>query len=288
MDKLFFDNDKYYYHGELFSGVAFEFKEGDLKQATEYQMGEPLKAYSSEFLADTKGQLRIDSDFLEPENEEDYDPFQCYRGELFNGIAYDFESDGTCSGEILYVEGRSDSCVGYYKTGVLESLELIDSNFAQKFYWYEGKAIKQIEVFERDSFHVDFNFSETGGVTALIIEGNYFGRIKSVKDKLKFNVFEEKDFASDLFAGEHLYVSGSEINEDVFANLLANDGLRKTSKLRICRTPLSLVSLGKLVPLENITELYVESEALTLEDLQNFKSQRPDCFVEFNREEVTA
>jgi hypothetical protein len=134
---------------------------------------------------------------------------------------------------------------------------------------------------------VSVAFNELGEITVLSIDGDYFDRFKLFEDNLKHKIFGDKSFTVDMFGAGYLYISGSSVDEEVFDNLLANDRLVGTSKLRICRTPLTVASLEKLVSIKNIVELYIESETLSFSDLQGFKLQRPDCFVEYNRSEVT-
>lgn len=285
-DILAVENGKYFYQGELFTGIAFVVSEGVVKNAKEYKTGELMGNYSNEYLPNEDNQLKIDSDYLEPENEDDYEPFRCYKGERFSGIAYDFEVEGLCTGEWLYIDGWSDSDVTYYKSGVLEAVELIDDDFSQVYYWYEHGQIKKYEIFERDFFDITLAFEETGELTTLGINGDYFERIKNLSNEMKFCLFEEKDFISGLKGTRYLSVSGSSVDDEVFGSLLTNGGLGLTSKLSICRTSLTVVSLKKLLPYTNINQLFVESESICFEDMKSFKSQRPGCYVEFNRVEV--
>ena len=108
-----------------------------------------------------------------------------------------------------------------------------------------------------------------------------------MKSKLKFKYFNDKYFAVKLSGVEFLYVSGSAIDDEIFDDLLKNDGLRNTSKLHISRTPLTMTSIEKLISLKKLNKLYIDSEILSLEDMKKFKSQRPACYLEFNRTKVT-
>ncbi len=279
------ENGRYYYQGELFTGVSFYLDCCKVERSIEIKSGVLHGEYFNEYLSGLDEAIKIYSDCLKPEDEGEEEPL-CYGEERFSGMAYDFD-DGFCTGELCYTRGWLGSQVGYYKSGVLGSVELIDEDFSQKYYWYADSQVRRYEIFERNSFDVSLGFKENGVITVLSIDEDYFDRVHALKDEIKFYYFFDKNFAVKLTGADYLYISGSAVDDEVFDGLLANDGLSITSKLRICRTSLTTISFDKLIPIKNIVELFVESEAVALEDLHNFKSQRPECFVEFNREEVT-
>ena len=165
-------------------------------------------------------------------------------------------------------------------------MELVGDDFSQKYYWYEQGQIKRFDLFERNSFEVNLNFNEDGLISTLSINGKYFDRVRELREELKFCLYDNKGFPKELTGADYLYLSGSSVDGEVSDNLLENDGLNNTTKLRICRTPLTIESLEQVIPITSITELYIESEIIPLKDMQRLKSQKPDCFVEFNREEV--
>ncbi len=272
---------KSYYEGRVFTGVAVELSGCIVNRAVRYIDGSVDGPYINEYLPAIEHHLIVDFDCLYPEGDEPL----CYNEERFSGLAYEFDGD-VCVGELIYENGWQDSNVTYYKSGRLYSIELIDNDFSQKYYWYESGQIKCFDLFERNIFYVDLNFNEDGLISTLIINGEYFDRIGDIREDMKFSIYDHKTFPDELKGGDYLYLSGSSVDEDVFDSLLANDGLNHTAKLRICRTPLTIESLMKLAPIKNFVELYVESEMITLKDMQSFKLQRPDCFVEFNRKEV--
>ena len=273
---------KFYYEGRVFTGVAIELSGCIVNRAVRYIDGSVDGPYSNEYLPAIEHHLIVDFDCLDPEDEDE--PL-CYNEERFSGLAYDFDGD-VCVGELLYENGWQGSNVTYYQSGNLESVELVDDNFSQKYYWYESGQIKRFDLFERNSFEVNLNFSEDGLISTLSINGNYFDRVGELREDVKFAIYDHKAFPKELMGGDYLYLSGSSVDEGVFESLLENDGLNNTTKLRICRTPLTIGSIEKVIPIKSINELYIESEIVTLKDMQSFKLQRPDCFVEFNREEV--
>lgn len=279
-------NGVYYYRNEPFSGVAFTLNGCDIENVTNIKNGALQGEYSNEYLTCLGELPRVDSNCLEPEDENEEEPL-CYKGKRFSGIAYDFDGD-FCTGELYYVRGWVDSQIEYYKSGVISVIELIDEGFSQKYHWYKNGQIKKYEIYEQGYFEINLTFKEHGDIAAISIDGNHFNRFQMIRDKVKFQSFFNRNFAVNLSGSDYLYVSGSAVNNEVFDDLLSNDGLRKTTKLRICRTPLTAAILDKLVPVKNISELYIESEIISLEAMLRFKLQRPDSFVEFNRTEVVS
>lgn len=269
------------YNGKLFTGVALTVLNGVITKRTEYQEGRRIGDYVNPYFLIDKGALHIESSSMDDEFSE-----PCmYREVEFSGIAYTFDGD-KCLSEKQYQYGWLLSEVTYDAQGDLKELEIISDEFSQKYNWFNRDHIERFEIFEKNNFGISLVFLDTNIITGLSIDGDYFNRIADLGDKVKYHLFDDKVFSFSLVGADYLYVSGSAVDEEVFNNLLADNGLSGTTKLRICRTPLTIESLEKLISFKNIVELYVESEIISIEDLKSFKSQRPDCFVEFNQEEV--
>ena len=62
-----------------------------------------------------------------------------------------------------------------------------------------------------------------------------------IKDRLTLDMFNEKCFAVNLIADEYLFLSGDGVNDDVFSDLLAQDGLNETLKLSVSKTRLTFL-----------------------------------------------
>lgn len=284
-DALSVDSGKFYYEGKLFTGVGFEVTDCTVNRAVKYKDGDAENTYINEHLSTTKHRPAIIFDCLEPEDEMEEEPL-CYKGTRFSGLAYDFDGD-LCVGELLFESGWQGSAMTYYKSGFFDSIEIINDDCAQKYYWYELGQIKRLDLYERNSFDVNLNFNEDGLISTISIDGRYFDRIKEVREELMFCLYDHTGFTKNLSASDYLYLSGSSIDSELFSNLLKSDGLKNTTTLRIFSTPLTIENLEKLIPINNIIELDVESEVITLEEMQKLKSKKPNCLIGFNRKEVT-
>ena len=113
---LSYENGKYFYQNQLFSGIGYHVVDATVEAIGIYEQGSCVADYANEYLPQPIQQFQIDSDYLEPENEDDYEPLMCYEGQRYSGMAYDFHN-GFCTGELLYINGQLSSSVNYYTSG---------------------------------------------------------------------------------------------------------------------------------------------------------------------------
>lgn len=278
------EGGKYLYQGILFTGVAYTVSDCFITSAMEYRNGERVGRYSNEYLPNTVNQPKIYFEYLEPYDDIEPEPVS-YQGEMFSGVGYDFEGD-VFAAETYYKSGMIEAEVSYFRTGVIEAVELFSKDFCQEYFWHENSQIKEFRLFERDSFEIALRFKNTGKLCSLSIDEGYFERIKLLANKVRFNLFDKKRSGEALEIAESLFVSGSAVDDEVFSYLCENDGLRQTSKLNIFDSALTTISLSRLIPYSNVSQVTINSEIITQEEATNFKTQRPDCYVEFDRKEV--
>ena len=279
---LMVEGDKFLYQNENFEGVSLLIVNGLVTQKKLYKDGVFDGNYISPYISVDDLSSHIDSEKLDDEYE---DP--CTQdGSLYSGVAYRFVGD-VCVSELEYKQGWLSAEVNYRRNGDLESIDVGGDDLSQKCSWFEDGNIEEFESFERSSYRSWLKFTKKDVVTTIVIEGDYFNRIEQIKDRLTLDMFNKKYFAVNLIADEYLFLSGDGVNDDVFSDLLAQDGLKETLKLNISKTRLTSLIMEKLIPLKNIGQLIIESEYIDLDCLKSFKSQRPDCFVELNREEVS-
>ncbi len=272
------------FNGEQFSGVAIGFSDCTVSNKMRVDRGVYVGDYEGDLIKINEEQMLVNFSYLEEEEHGPDVPFM-YDGRRFSGIAFEFH-EGICIGEHAYENGwRSDS-VSYRSTGELANFDLMENGFAQRADFYEGGKLKSIYLFEKELFHTTFAFDEIGNVTVINIEGSYFDNIKNYRDRVKCLVPESKKLAH-IKGADFVKLSGEEVDDEVFSSL-CEIGLTYTSKLWIWRTQITAVSISMLTTLKSLKELNVESEILVLDEIKKFKSQCPDCFVEFNREEVKA
>lgn len=277
---------KLFYKGDLFSGVAFTMSEGELVNAIMISKGMEIGSYFPKYLPVSDHRI-IDIELLEPEDDNDYEPFLCLNRERFNGVALEFDGD-LCTGELLFVRGWPDSQVTYYKTGRLESIELAEDGFSQIYQWYENEQLKKYEVTSRNSFSFNLAFNEDGGLSVLGMEGDYFNQVTLISDKLAIPAFKNESFIDDLKASELLSISGISVTDKLFKKLISSGALEQTDNISLFETAVTKESLYLLQEDSRLNKLIIKSNTINLDDVKLFKSDKPDCYVELNREEILA
>jgi len=200
-------------------------------------------------------------------------------------MAYKFDGD-ICISEKRYEFGWLESEVNYRNNGDLESIDIGDDQLSQQCSWFEGGEIKLFQTFERDHFRFWVKFSSADRLSTIVIKGEYFNRIKEIRNKLKLNFFEDRCFVSNLNGSEYLFLSGDGVNDELFKGLASENGLNETSQLSISASQVTFSSLSELPALKSLNNLLIESEIIDLNDLKKLKSKMPHCYMELNRQEV--
>lgn len=277
---------KLFYKNNLFSGIAFTMSQGELVKAIKISEGVEIGQYFPKYLPGYDYRI-IDVDILDPEDESDYEPFLCLNGVRFNGIALEFDGD-FCTGELLFVRGWSDSQVTYYKTGCIESIELIEDGFSQIYQWHENEQLKKYEVTSQNSFSFNLALNEDGYLSALGMEGDYFNQVKLISDKLAIPAFKNEHFIDELKASEFLSISGNSVTDRLFKRLTSSGALQQTDYISLFDTSVTKESLYLLKANSRLNKLFINSNTIKLEDVKIFKSDKPECHIELNREEVFA
>lgn len=277
---------KFFYKGDLFSGVAFTMSEGELANAIEVSEGMEIGKYFPEYFPESDYRV-IDIELLDPEDEDDYEPFLCLNGERFSGIAIEF--DGVfCTGELLYVRGWTDSQVAFYKNGRLESIDLIEEGFSQIYEWDENSDLKKYEVTVRNSFSFNVAFNEDGCLSVLRMEGDYFNQVKLISDKLAIPAFKNDSFIDDSKAASYLSLSGDSVTNEILERLIFSGALEQTEEISLFHTSVTKEGLSLLKENGNLNKLSMKSDTISLDEMKLFKSDKPDCYIVFDNEEVLA
>lgn len=268
---------------QVFSGVALKVDAGIVVDKQLYRNGE---RQDFEFLPPfSKFKSSVeDADFDSLEGIEE--PY-FLNGSEFCGCAYKFDN-GICNSVMQYEFGFAVSDAAYHD-GRLTKLEFSeeDSKFSQAFNWENDGTFSRYRITDQGRFNFSIVFLNSQ-VTTLTIDGQYFDEINNVRDKVSYLDFSESASLKGLAAASCLYVSGSAVDDIMFYGLFENEGLQNTSKLRIARTAITSDTLIKLSDCKRLEYVSVESDVMTSADLREFKRKRPDCSVEFNREEINA
>ena len=283
LSSLTVEENRYFFNGTLFSGVAIGCIECKVKKLVNISEGIYQKPYVGDILQFPSDQPMVDFSCLKEEEAGPDVPF-LYNHARFSGVAFEFDGD-FCVGEYLYEDGWEQDAVSYFKSGKLAAFDLMKGGFSQKVEFYEDSQLKTIYLFERDLFHSTFLLDKDGKVTFINIEGRYFEYVKNYQKKLHYSAFDKASFIA-FECAEKIKLSGSGIS-DIQIQDLCEFAFKGTSMLWLKNSLVTVNGLKMLATVRGLQELNVRSEVITFEEVRTFKSQRPDCHVEFNGEAVT-
>lgn len=277
----FDDSQKVLYSGSVFSGVIVEVVDGVVNSTKLCNQGKVAGDYTLPFPLYETSKLEIDAAFLEGDDE----PFK-FRGKLYDGVAYSFYKGG-CSIVKQYENGEEVS-KAEYSNGILKNLEHTepDDSLVQDYAWDEAGSIKDFSLHAVGKFQMALHFESEHKISLLTVRGDYFQKIEALKNLVLVDRFNSPTFLKAIDAGSKLNISGPSVLDSMFDDFLQGNGLKDTQQLQVYNTSITNESFRKIIGLNGLAELYVESEILTNEDVKQFKLVHPSCYVRFNGEEV--
>ncbi len=278
----FDDFHKVFCDGNLFSGVMVDIVDDMVVAKKLCRGGEVVGEYILPFPLYETSKLEIDAKFLDGDDE----PFT-FRGELYNGVAYFFDTVG-CS-RVKQFENGEEVSKAEYSNGYLKSLEHgePDDSLMQDYMWDEIGRVKHFKLHAVGKFQMALHFESEKKISFLTVHGNYFQEIEALKSLVLVNRFDTPDFLKEISAGVKLNIGGSNITDSMFRDLLQGNGLKDTQQLQIYNTGITNLGFREILGLGKLSELYIESDILTKEEVKLFKLAHPNCYVSFNDEEVT-
>jgi hypothetical protein len=278
MSALQMDSGKVFFKQKAFTGTALEFREYVLASAKKFKEGLPVEYLENDYLEIPEEFIAIDADALTP---VDYVEPAILNGEYFTGISYFFRDD-FCWSESFFIDGNIDSYVGYFASGAMSRLELGSGLLRQNHQWYEDGSVKSFIFSGKTGFHAEMQFDEIGRIQSAQIDGNYFDEIMDFVGEIKFNLLELGDLQKFGGCSERLFLTGDGIDDRVFEMLTGGDKLNGTSIVELYKTTATRRSLTRLLKCKSVQKLVVKTPTISADDCDWFRSQRPDCMVEFS------
>lgn len=203
MSCLTLNKGLYYYNDELFTGIGFEVKGSEVKQRIVIKDGLQSGPYLNEYMPTLEHCLHVNEDALEP-HPSNYDgqPVS-YQNKPFTGIAYEFWKD-FCTSETLRVNGYWDhgrwdnAVITYYISGCFESVYISSDGLHQKYEWNPEGNLKTLMLLKKGFLEIDIECTEDLNLKKVMIGQDYFKNIDLLKNRLKFPVYDNKQFADGL------------------------------------------------------------------------------------------
>ncbi|ASA58208.1 hypothetical protein [Vibrio gazogenes] len=274
----------FFYNNVPFTGVAFLMNDNMLESANEFSDGQMVGEYLFEHFHGFDTKLIIDDELLEPEDEDSYQPFMCLHGDMFTGVSLEFEGD-FCTAEYLYVEGWSDSSIGFDPTGNIEAIEIERPNFSQTFLWNKSGQVERFEI----SYHqssIKLRFDEDGSISVLSICNDYFNQVTLFLSQLLCKLYSDDSFIDTLRIGDFLYLGEGFIDDSIFERIFICDGIKNIKTLYVSDTKITERSVFLLKELPMLENLSINSTLINAEVIREIKLNNPECHIKFNDKEI--
>jgi hypothetical protein len=280
--------DKYFYKGILFTGVGFRVCGEKIEEVLSFEEGICVGPYRSKYFPNEKNIPHIDINYIEFTGEY-LDNYARYKNKYFSGVAYELEyEEKICLGQHLMKDGARVASVGWYLSGQMEALTLIEEDLVQGFGWYEDGSLGGLDIYlkEKDERMI-VTVGEDKQLKTVWIKENYFESIPMYKDRLEFHYLETNNSFEEFSAGSIFTLMDPGVDDVVFYSIASNNGFKNLSDIVISETSLSQETILELVNVKTLKKLTLRDDNRDLLGIaQEFKHQRPDCLVNLNDREI--
>jgi hypothetical protein len=281
--------EKYYYQGILFTGVGFRISGEKIEDNLRFEGGICVGYYTSKYFPNEKDVPHIDIDYIEFTGEY-LDNYALYKNEYFSGVAYELENEQKiCLGQHFMKNGEKVASVGWYLSGQMECLTLIEEDLVQGFGWYEDGSLGGLDIYLKEKKErLIVSLGEHKQLKTVWIKENYFQWLPNYKDRLEFHYFESKNSFKEFSASSTFTLIDPGVDDVVFYAIASNNGLENLSDILISQTSMSEEAILELVNVITLKELSLRDDNCDLLGVaQKFKHQRLDCLVNLNDREIT-
>ncbi|WP_137938531.1 hypothetical protein [Chitinivorax sp. B] len=270
----------FYYLGEKFSGVVIASVD-DFLSISKFSDGRVDLTESLELARQYDEKQLVDFDLLESFSPYDGDeiyssePFE-YKGQLFNGIAFEFNGD-ICVAEKSIVDGLTVSEKAWGQAGDLIEFDGQDGGFWYQCSWYANKQVKYLKVSDRDGFELSVGLSRFGEVSSVAAEGDWRTKCREVSTELF--PLDLNDLVQRRMA-EKLSLSGRGVDDDLVVPLLSADCFQGMNSLLVNNVGLSDSVIVEICSHENVKEVYVrDSDCDRSELVTQIRLVNPRCSI---------
>lgn len=238
-------NEIYYYNGELYNGIAYDVDTNwDSAENIFYKEGKFCNDYINEYFKPPAELLHTLTEQLERDPESYSGEPITLHGTPFTGIAYSFEEE-FCVREFYYHNGWLISEIHYNKSGKITLINISFKDFIYKYVWNQEGDLSEFYIKDA-TFCLKLEYDETMRVKDLTLIGNYFKKIKMIKDIVKFPLIEDETFFKNVTVAESLSINGDSITDHIFDLLSDNNGMCDLKEVNDWGTSLTNSSIEKL------------------------------------------
>lgn len=285
LDALEVLNEKFYYGGGLFSGVAFETSRGHVTGAWEVRHGLKAEEYRNQYLEEVPEGPHIRADIEGFEGDPEYE-ICTFAGKPFEGVLYDFEGI-FCTGESMYLNGAPTVDVGWHRNGALRAYDEFYSGVGGTFEWFDDGRPQRLQVVKAQGVSLGAEFSEVGGLAVLEIAGDFFGAASEVVDRLPFEPIGELSDLTNYGIAPNLLVARAGVGPEVFEALAKDSGMERVKVFRSFATSLGAPQIARLLELPGVERIEFDDQSGELAGvLRDAKRRRPEVLVLYNDTEL--
>lgn len=234
----------YYYKGELFTGIAYDIDELMNSAVIEYyREGKYDGQYVNEYFnAPAEIKHTLDELLKDDPNSYSGEPFT-RNYTPFTGIAYRFEEE-FCVEEKYYDGGYFISKANYNKNGELTVIEVSIDRLFYRYRWLKTGELQSLHITNK-GLEIEVEYDKNKRLESLTLNGDYFKKLKELKELIKLPLVEDITFFKDVTAAETLYLRGNLIDDRLFNMLCENHGMDGVKRLDHRDTALTNASLNK-------------------------------------------
>lgn len=269
-----FIDEKYFFDGDLFNGIAFSIQTTGHVEAHVMKDGVAIRPYRSICLPDNKTYSQVDLTPALALEESEYMHYFKFKNNVYTGVGYFFEGD-FCDGECFVENSITCSNAFWWPNGEIQSYDATNLYFTEMYEWYSSGDLKKITISPTNTslskYHAAIELTEKNEIKKLVAGDGFFETISYVALKSKlppgFGIFDflKKKWASQVF------LAGSDIDFELIDKAYKNESLLNVSSIEFSTNSIIDLDFDKFPNLKELKYFLQNSDANSLNKIENLK-----------------
>ena len=221
-------NGKVYFNNRLFTGVALTAEKSLVVNKKCYENGLLQGDYIDPYM-----QLNTQVELLAEYFDNLLEIPIVYNEEGFNGIVYDFYTNGVCKAQKRFEDGIDDACILFNLEGRVKQLITHDdnSNDYQIYKWSNCGVLCETSMYKGDKGDYTFELDNDLKLRRLKIRFDFFQDVKTMDQGLLFGPGLEEIVTTTTYASKKFFLDGKGITDAFFNYINTPCFLQYTEKL---------------------------------------------------------
>lgn len=206
-------NGKVYFDNRLFTGVALTAEKSHVVSKKRYENGVLQGDYIDPYM-----QLNTQVELLAEYFDNLLDIPIVYNEEGFDGIVYDFHTNGVCQSQQKYLYGCEDAIIRFNLEGRVNQLCTYNDNSEahQAYKWSDSGVLCETTIYRGDKGGYTFELDGNLRLKKLDFNFNFFQDVKTLDQGVLFGPGLEEIVATTTYASKKFFLEGKGINEAFF------------------------------------------------------------------------